>query len=70
MAEDRRHVGAQAQRQAVSRLIDKYRSDYDKILGDEREGLGLPRDPTPAKKLSRLEILRQQLAEAGMTPKI
>lgn len=70
MAEDRRHVGAQAQRQAVSKLMEAHQEEFDQILGDERESLGLPRESTPAKKPSRLDILRQQIRDAGGEPKI
>lgn len=70
MPEDKRHIGAQAQRQAVSRLIDRHRDEYQDLLGDEREALGLPRDAKPVKKPSRLDILREQLKAAGVEPKI
>lgn len=55
-------------RAAQSQLIEKYPDDFNKILGDEREKVGLPRDPGPKQKTSRLELLRQQLREAGKEP--
>lgn len=70
MPDDRRHVGAQAQRQAVSRLIANHRDEYQNLLGDEREALGLPREAKAGKKPSRLDILREQLKAQGIEPKI
>lgn len=66
--EDKRHVGAKAARNAISTLIAAHADEYAKILGDEREKMGLPRVAGPVKKLSKLELLRQQLREKGENP--
>lgn len=68
MPDDKRHVGAKAQRQAIAQLMANHMDEYQKLLGDEREKLGLPREPKPPKKLSKYEQLRQQVREAGMEP--
>lgn len=68
--EDKRHVGAKAQREAVNQLIDHHKEEYDKILGDLRVEMGLPREAGPAKKPSKVELLRAQLREKGIEPTV
>lgn len=70
MPEDKRHVGAKAHRLAIEELIASHRDEFEKVLGDAREKLGLAREPGPQKKFSRLEQLRQQLRDKGIEPAV
>jgi hypothetical protein len=51
-------------------LVQNHAAEYMTLLGDEREKLGLPRERVVQKKKSRLDILRDQLREAGVDPEI
>lgn len=70
MPEDKRHVGAQAHRNAINRLVSTHQEEFNKILADERVKLGLSPESRPPKKLSRLEQLREQLRQAGVEPTV
>ena len=70
MPEDKRHVGAKAHRAAVSALVMAHKDEFEKMLGDEREKMGLPRVSGPVKKPSKTEMLREQLRGAGIEPKV
>jgi hypothetical protein len=59
-----------ARKTAIEKLIANHSEEYDTLHRKERVELGLPEDPTPAKKLSRIELLREQLRAAGIEPKI
>jgi len=59
--------GMQARNSAVKQLIAEHMSEYERILGDQREARGLSRDPKAHGKdiarQKRIERLRRQLAE-------
>jgi len=65
---DRRHLGSQARRAAVTTLTTRYAEEFAGLLGDEREKLGLGREPGPVKPMSKLAKLREQLKAAGIDP--
>jgi len=57
--------GMSARNSAVKQLIAAHQDEYDKMVGDQREARGLPRDPKDAAKKQRIERLRRQLKELG-----
>jgi len=54
-------LGIQARNIAVKALIDKYQTEYNTMLGDAREALGLPRvKPDASVEALRERVKKQQ----------
>lgn len=67
---EKMHLGNKARHAAVKVLIENHEDEFAKLLGDQREKLGLPREAAVQKPKSKLEQLREQLREAGIDPKL
>ena len=57
-----------ARNTAVAELIKRHQDEYDKLLGDLREDLGLARDAAAEARQAKINRLLEQLEKLGYQP--
>lgn len=57
--------GIGARNDAIKQLIENHQEEFEQLHGDARESRGLPRNPEEAKRLARIDTLREQLRKLG-----
>lgn len=67
---DRLILGRTAKNAAMATLIANHQQEWDDLYAKARVNVGLPATPTPKKKKSRLEVLREQLRAQGIMPEV